>query len=339
LNFLKDLRLIKGLSYKYVANKVVNNPDRPLIENLNSIPIPDLSLIHKWSPSKIYPISTSRGCPFDCNFCSVVSMFGCGFRTQSISRICEEWKIADSIIKQNATIFFVDDNFTVNRKRLELIIKKMLSNGIKHKWSAQVSIDIAKKPKLLDLMAKAGCKRVYIGLESINNKTLKILGKKQTVKDIENGIKVIKNFGIDVHGMFIFGADTDDKSIFKQTAKFAIKNKIDTVQFIMLIPLPGTKLFEEMKKNNRLLHTDWSKYDGHHVVFSPKNMTAQELQINTLKAMARFYSWKYIFKHLIRFHIFYALAGLKGRQAIKKAIKESKKYFKNFNFNVSESIT
>lgn len=332
-----ELKLIKGLSYKNQQGQIIHNPDRPLISDLDKVPIPDLTLIHKWQSLRIYGISTSRGCTFPCNFCSVIKLFGRGFRVQSVERTIAEWQFVDNIMnKTKSTIFFVDDNFTLNKQRVRQIINHMLQTNIKHKWSAQVSIDIAKDPELLALMSKAGCKRVYIGLESINDQTLKTLGKKQTAKDIEKGIKIIKNFNIDIHGMFIFGADTDKKSIFKETVRFAIKNKIETVQFLILIPLPGTDFYQDIVQAGRLLNQDWSKYDGHYVVFRPKNMTAQELQIKTLKAMAKFYSWRYIIKHLVKFNFFYALAGLKGRHDIKTAIKSSKEYFKNLKLTMSK---
>jgi radical SAM superfamily enzyme YgiQ (UPF0313 family) len=182
-------------------------------------------------------------------------------------------------------------------------------------------------------MADAGCDTLYIGFESINPKTLAAYNKKQDVKGIVDCIRKVKEHGIHIHGMFVLGADTDDKTTIKETADFAIKLGIDTVQFVILTPLPGTPFFEEMKRDGRLLHTDWSKYDAHHVVFKPNLIDPVTLQIETIKAMGKFYSWKYILKHLVKFEFFYAAIGLYGKKSIKKGLKEIMNYIESFGID------
>ena len=136
---------------------------------------------------------------------------------------------------------------------------------------------------------------IYLGLESVNPGTLRTYRKKLTVEEIEQGIGKFHQYGIRTHGMFVLGADTDDVATIKQTAKFAIKNKIDTVQFLILTPMPGTKHYQDLEAEGRLLTRDWSLYDGHHVVYQPGLMTAYQLQKETMKAMAKFYSnWQLI---------------------------------------------
>ena len=137
--------------------------------------------------------------------------------------------------------------------------------------------------------------------------------------------------------MFVLGADTDDIDTIRKTADFAIKAKIDTVQFMMLTPLPGTPIFFEMKDNKRLLHNDWSKYDAHHVVFSPVLMKPETLHIETLRAMKKFYSWKYILNHLLKFDFYYAAIGIYGKRAVKRALNRAKAYLKTFeNINMEQ---
>jgi radical SAM superfamily enzyme YgiQ (UPF0313 family) len=126
--------------------------------------------------------------------------------------------------------------------------------------------------------------------------------------------------------MFVVGADTDSLETIHKTTDFAINLGIDTIQFMILTPLPGTPIFDEMKKTNRLLHTDWSKYDAHHVVYKPILMSPEQLQIETLKAMGRFYSWRYILNNLLKFKLYYAGIGLYGKNAIKRSLKDIKQY-------------
>ncbi len=314
---LKD---IKGISYRDKDGRVINNPPHPLITDLDRLPEPDFSLVHNWSPSNIYPVSTSRGCPFNCKFCSVIQMFGRKYRFKSVEATVKEFRYVSEISK--ATKFIVDDNFTANKKRTKEILRAVISEGIRFKWSAQVRTDVARDRELLKLMADSGCDTTYIGFESINPRTLEAYNKSQDVDDIVRCIKTVKDHGIYIHGMFVLGADTDDLETIRETADFAIKLGIDTVQFVILTPLPGTPFYYEMRDAGRLLHTDWSKYDAHHIVFMPKELDPVTLQIETLKAMARFYSWKYIFKNLARFEFFYAGIGIYGKRAIRKGLKE-----------------
>jgi len=131
--------------------------------------------------------------------------------------------------------------------------------------------------------------------------------------------------------MFVFGADSDDIETIKKTADFAINHGIDTIQFLMLTPLPGTPLFYEIKESGRLLHTDWSKYDGHHILFEPLLMSPKTLHVESLKAMGRFYSWKYIFKHLAHLDFFHVIVGLYGKKAVKRALKETAEYLNSIS--------
>jgi len=329
----KPLDSIKGLSFKNSRHEIVHNPPRELLKDLNEAPIPDFNLVYKWAEkAKVTPVATSRGCPFACKFCSVIPMFGRQYRFKSIERVIEELKAASS---HRGHVFFIDDNFTANKKRTKTLLRAIIDNKIKFEWSAQVRTDIAKDTELLDLMKKAGCYAVYIGFESINPATLSLYNKGQGIEDIENSIRAVKSHAIRIHGMFVLGSDTDDIPTIRNTATFAKKLDIDSIQFMMLTPLPGTPVFDELKNSGRLIHTDWSKYDAHHAVFEPKLMTAFELHVETLKAMGRFYSWPAIFRNLSQFDFFYAVVGLYGKRSIRKALAETKSYMEQLKDSIS----
>ena len=320
------LDTIKGLSFLNGSGQAVHNPGRELERELSDSPIPDFNLVYRWDRSKVVPIATSRGCPFGCKFCSVIPMFGRKYRFKPIERILEEIRASQG---KKRHFFFIDDNFTANRQRTKELLRAMIKNNVKIEWSAQVRTDAAKDPEMLSLMKRAGCFAVYIGFESINPATLSLYNKGQGLKDIEDSIRSFKEHSINIHGMFVLGSDTDDISTIKNTAKFAKKLNIDSIQFMVLTPFPGTPVFEDLKSSERLIHRDWSKYDAHHAVFEPKLMTAFELHVETLKAMARFYSWRNFFRNLWQFDFFYSVVCLYGKRSVKKALGGARKYLDN----------
>jgi radical SAM superfamily enzyme YgiQ (UPF0313 family) len=306
---------------------VQKNPWRPFLKDLDTLPIPDYSLVHGWRPGKqaVISIATSRGCPFGCRFCSVILLFGRQFRYNSLDRVIAE-------IKQNGSqarhIFFCDDNFTADLKRSKRLMQRIISEGLKVEWSAQVRAEAAKDPELLDLMARSGCYMVFIGMESINPATLKAFKKSQTVEDIREAVITFHRYGIGVHGMFVFGSEEDTIQVLRDTVDFSHEIDLDSLQYLILTPIVGTPIYEELASQNRLLHHDWQYYDGHHAVFVPRYMTPFELQLETLRAMKRFYTWPSVLKRLWRGDWFYAMLKAHGRLHLRRSFKEVKQgYF------------
>lgn len=285
------LEKIPGLSFR-IGDRIFHNPaEEPCLE-LDTLPFPDFSLL-AGNIGAIKPMITSRGCPYDCSFCAVTELFGRKYRFRAPEKVLEE--LVSMNIKKGDTVFFYDDNFVANVANTKRLLRLMIENNLTPPWTAQVRVDCSKDDELLDLMSRSGCVFVYLGLESINPDTLKSFKKKLTLEQIEQGIARFRKHGIRVHGMFVLGADSDEVSTIRETAKFALKNKIDTVQFMILTPIPGTRFFREMESQDRLMTRDWSLYDGHHVVFRPGLMTPYQLQKETMKAMAKFYSvWQLI---------------------------------------------
>ncbi len=331
LEYGRPLDTVLGLSFKK-GDAVVHTPDRPLIQDLDSAPVPDFDLVHRWEKRTRIPIATSRGCPFGCRFCSVIQMFGRKYRFKSIDRVMAEIREAAG---KDTHVFFVDDNFAANKERTKSLLRRIIAEGLRIEWSAQVRTDIAKDDELLDLMARAGCFMVYVGFESINPRTLSLYNKHQDLDDITDCIRKLHDASIRIHGMFVFGGDTDDIETIRSTEKFARRLGINSVQFMMLTPLPGTPVFEELAGQGRIIHTHWSKYDAHHAVFEPKLMTAFELHTETLKAMARFYSCGAILKNLLRWDLFYAAVGIYGKRSLGKLRTPSREYLRELRGMVS----
>ena len=291
----RELDSIAGLSFTR-DGEAVHNPLRPPLADLDELPFPDLRLVVGSEKLKTKPIMTSWGCPFDCTFCSVTAMFGKKYRVRSAENVIAELKD-----KRPELIFFYDDNFAASKKRLKRLLQMMIDEGLAVPWSAQVRTDVVRDPELMDLMRRSGCHLVYLGLESVNQETLDNFEKAQTVDDIRKAIRILHEYGIKAHGMFVLGADPDDVQTVRDTVTFAKDNRIDTVMLNILTPLPGTQQFNEMDAEGRIFDKRWELYDAHHVVFEPRRMTPYELQIETLRGYARFYSLRTWLKYVFTF--------------------------------------
>ncbi len=306
-----DLSGVPNLYYRD-DGQVVHNAHREYVFDLDDIPIPDLSLVHGHEKLKTTPVMTTRGCPHNCTFCSVTPMFGRRYRMNSVERVLEELRRLGK-----ANVFFCDDNFTASPTRTKELLERMLSeNVLPRKWYAQVRADVYRDPELLDLMRRTRCSRVFVGFESIDEKTLESYHKHQSLADIEQGVKAFHDHGIPVHGMFMFGADEDDPSVFARTVRFALDRRLDTVQFLMLTPVPGSALFEKLDEQGRIFTYDWSLYDGHHVVFEPAQMSPLDLQIGTLRANRRFYSASSVLRSVSCFRFSTAFLRYMGRRVL-----------------------
>lgn len=266
-----------------VHTKVVQGT--PLAD-LDTLPLPDFRLVQEWKPNRIWPVMTSRGCPFDCNFCSVTEMFGRGYRAQSPERVLKEISRYGQ-----GFVFFADDNFTVDIKRSLRLMELMENSGFSLKWGAQVRTDTARRPQFVQRMRETGCTWAFVGLESVNPESLAEMGKAQTVDDIRRFVEVFHGNRIHVHGMFMLGSDPETVADLGHTAAFARQCRIDTAQFNVLTPLPGTRLFSRIAAEGRLLHRDWRYFDGLHVVFLPKQMSPLELQRGMISCFEDFYTY------------------------------------------------
>lgn len=312
-----SLESIAGLSYQ--EDEIFrHNVDRPRIADLSGLPWPDLGLIERGERIKTTPVMTSRGCPFKCNFCSVTTIFGHKYRFRDTEDVIEELKFHHSTHPGNS-VFFYDDNFASNAAHTKEMLREMQRLDIPARWSAQVRVEIARDPELMQLLQDTRCNYLYLGLESVNPATLESYHKSQTVEDISEAVRVIHKHKIAVHGMFVLGSDEDDVKSIKETVKFAKKAHIDTVQFLALIPLPGTEVFRELEKQDRILSYDWGKYDGHHVVFQPAQMAQYALQKRGPNgAMLSFYSIHEANKLFLRFKWRHMVISLFAHRALRQ---------------------
>jgi radical SAM superfamily enzyme YgiQ (UPF0313 family) len=284
---------VPSLSYKDAGGNAVHNPMAPRISDLDRIPFPDFSLlkIGPKGPKRLLsiPVLTSRGCPFDCSFCSVTGMFGRKYRFRSTENILEELRL---YAPARPVIFFYDDNFAADPRRTRELCEAMIREGFKFRWSTQVRADIARDPDLVRLMKKAGCHTVYIGFESVSPESLEGMNKSQTVAEIVRAVKVFRRHRIHIHGMFVLGFDQDDWETVRKTVRFAKRARLTSTQFLILTPLPGSAFYDRIAAENRIKFHDWTLYDAHHAVFQPARFSLPDLQKAQLFAHRKFYSLK-----------------------------------------------
>lgn len=285
-----DLSAVPGLSRR-VDGRNVHQPLQPRTRPLDAFPFPDFSLM-KAKPRRIagkiiVPVQTSRGCPFHCSFCSVTGLFGRKVRFRSAENVIEELRQYNG---RQHYVFFYDDNFTADPRRTKTLMNRMIEERFTFKWSTQVRADVARDPELVDLMKKAGCHTLFIGMESVNPRSLETMKKQQTVEDMARAVRELRRRRIHVHGMFVYGFDSDDWRTVKETVRFAKRARLSSTQFMILTPLPGSDFYEQVKCENRIQFSDWSLYDAHHAVFRPRLLSLFDLQRAQIFSHSRFYS-------------------------------------------------
>jgi radical SAM superfamily enzyme YgiQ (UPF0313 family) len=271
---------VPNLSWKDAAGRIRHNAMAPWISDLDALPTPDFSLADGTADCVIgrrrtVMVQTSRGCPFDCSFCSVTGMFGRKFRYRSVASVLEELRRYD---RPDHFVFFCDDNFTANPRRARELVEAMITERFQFQWSTQVRADLARDPELVRLMKRAGCHTVFIGFESVNPQSLAEMKKSQSVADIVQAIEVVQGAGIHIHGMFVFGFEGDTWDTVEATVAFARERKLTSVQLLILTPLPGSQLYHRLCAEGRITSFDWELYDTHHVVYRPAGFTPYELQ-------------------------------------------------------------
>jgi radical SAM superfamily enzyme YgiQ (UPF0313 family) len=257
----------------------------------------------------------------------VTKVFGRKYRFRSTESVIEELSRS-----YRPKVFFYDDNFTASPERTKELLEEMIRRNLTPGWSAQVRVDAARDHELLRLMKRANCAWVFVGFESVVPDTLVAYRKRQTVEEMEESIHAFRSVGIKIHGMFVLGSDEDDRMVARKTAEFARKNWIDSVQLLILTPLPGTEVFEKLEDEDRLFTKRWELYDGMHVVFEPAKMSPFELQKEMMRAMAGFYSlWKCL-ADVLRFNFFKAFIRYTGWRIVRRWRRANRRLVQQLKF-------
>ncbi|MBU1672791.1 MAG: B12-binding domain-containing radical SAM protein [Actinobacteria bacterium] len=244
-------------------------------------------------------IQTSRGCPHGCNFCSVTAFNGRGVRLRDTDNVLEEVETLrrHNLVRQKA-VEFVDDNIGASPTRAKELFKALIP--MKVVWGSQASISFAYDEELVALAAESGCHFLFIGLETLSRESLAEMGKKQNkVEKYAEALALLRRYKINVMGAFMFGFDADRPAVFSETLDFAIENKIQVAQFATLTPYPGTRIYAQLLEEGRVEPDFWldRNWDSR-VVYTPKNMTGDELKVLKEQLHRDFYSYRNIIKRM-----------------------------------------
>jgi radical SAM superfamily enzyme YgiQ (UPF0313 family) len=275
--------------------KLLNDVKKNKLEQIYRQEKPvDLSLLPNFGNGRIkqkginsaVAIEATRGCPHGCNFCAISHSPGRRiFRMRPIDQVISEIQT----IPQKY-ILFSDASMTINTKYTKELFREMKDIGKKFYCYGNANV-LLKDEELLKLAQEAGCISWTIGFDSISQKSLDSIGKKTNVSNQYTSIiDKIHDFGMNIEGSFMFGFDADTPDIFDSTLNFICKSELDKAEFHILTPFPGTPIYDEYEKQNRIVNKDWSKYDGKNVVYKPKNLTAEDLLNGIQKMYNGFYN-------------------------------------------------
>lgn len=284
---------LRGVSC-FVNGTFTRTPDAPFIQDLDSMPFPARDLLsldryrEKMNGRATTTLATSRGCPFNCHFCSSSQFFGVRWRARSAENVLEEMEPLYEKHKYRA-LSFVEDNFTFSPERAVAIAEKIIAKGWDLKWGAWSRVDtIVKHPDMVRTMAKAGFTWTFVGFESGSQEVLDEYGKKAVVQDALRAMRILKQNGVGVTGSFILGAPAETKGMMKETVRFAKALNPHRVQFTILTPFPGTKLYEAVR--NRLLTKDWRRYTGTCPTIRLDHLSSSEMKRQLVGAYFSFYA-------------------------------------------------
>ncbi|MGH9178151.1 MAG: B12-binding domain-containing radical SAM protein [Acidimicrobiales bacterium] len=238
-------------------------------------------------------LQTTRGCRFNCDFCSVIRINGRGSRHRDPEEVVEELQYLRKRGQKFGTFFHVnllDDDLAADLDYAAALSEAIIRSGLKVSWAAQASIGLAGDPKMVDLVARAGCTVMFTGFESISRETLIECNKKNRPHLFGECVQRLHDHKILVEGGFIFGFDHDTPGVFDDTVEFVDRINVDAAHFAILTPLPGTHTFARMAGDDRIVSYDWGDYDLYHAVFEPAQMTRAQLQSGLWRAYRNFYS-------------------------------------------------
>lgn len=243
-------------------------------------------------------IQTTRGCPFDCEFCSVTAFYGRKYRKRPVAQVLAELAGLRAV---NSFVFFVDDNIVADRAYSLELFAGMRGMGLK--WLSHAPIDFAQDRELLQAAGDSGCVGMFVGFESLNQDALAAMGKvTNRAASYRDYAALFRDHGIGILGSFVMGCDGDTPDVFEQTLRFCEDARLEAAIFPILTPYPGTAVRRRLEAEGRIFNNDWRDYDMEHVVFQPRGMTVQELQDGYDRICRSFYSFGSIYRRIFKLH-------------------------------------
>lgn len=289
-----SLRDVKGIVFEDKNSKeIVVNPEAPLIQDLDELPFPALNLLpmEKYRlldmDTHMTTMITTRGCPMQCSFCSSAAMHGKKIRERSVENIVDEI----DYLKTNYdidTIAFMDDTFTLKKRKVMAICDEILKRNIEIMWGCTSRVDTLDE-KLLKKMKEAGCITIFIGVESADQQQLDNMCKNTTIAKIENAFKIARKLKIRTIASVALGMPGDTKEIMNKTVKFVHKLKPNYAIYSLATPYPGTRFYKEAFEKNLIKIKDWSKYTLITPILETIDCSLNDMRKIQAKAFMKFY--------------------------------------------------
>lgn len=286
----ENLKGVQGISYKRNGELVVNEA-RPLIKDLDTLPMPDRTLIgdskYEYFGVSVDCLESSRGCVGKCDFCCVKEHTP-GWRKKSPERVVQE---IEQLSRKARWITYQDSEFTINMNRVREISDLVIEHGLDNQWySAQVRADdLLRDPKTFERMVDSGFHMVFMGIESAHQKSLDRIGKKESIDTIKQAVKLCHDHGVAIFGAIIIGNIGETYDDVLKTIKYAKDLDLEIVQFTSLTPLPKTKLWDDANENGWIEDRDWTHYDFTRVVMRTPDLTRKQIAELVHNAYKEFY--------------------------------------------------
>lgn len=268
-------------------------------------PLPRRDLLH---PAYVFAsVQTTRGCPMNCDFCSVTAFNGSRYRFRPVEDVIAEMK---TIPQRN--LFILDDNIAGHTRESEdravRLFKAMIESGIKKDWVGQASLKIADNEEVLKYAARSGCRMLLIGIETEREDQLAIVNKKTNLAmgpdSYDRVFTTLHKYGISSIASFIFGWEQDTRETIDNRVRFTRECKADAIQSAIMTPLPGTRLFEKIEKERRMVFNhypeDWQFYGYQHLVFRPDFMDRQDLEDYIYRSLGKVYARSFLKWRMIK---------------------------------------
>ncbi len=262
-----SLKKVRGITFREHGT-IVATPDRPLIKNINALPIPDRTLLKAeyhstligaiGAPKKFTTVISSRGCPYHCRFCGCQKLVHGTWRPRSVENTLEELRLLTN--EGYRQFLLVDDSFTINQKRVVKLCRRIAEEKMDIEWICEGRVNHASYG-LMHSMVKAGCRIVYFGVESANQRILDYYQKQTTPQQAKTAIQTTRKAGMDIIvGSFIVGAPTETRQEIENTLKFALETPLDVPQYNILGIFPGMAIWDEFKEKGYLSKEQEEKY-------------------------------------------------------------------------------
>ena len=303
---------VLGITYRN-GDKMAHNADRPFLQDLDSLPFPAHDLLPleklKHNGKIIFPLVSSRGCVYWCDFCSTVRMFGRGYRMRSPKNVVDEMEFVYDKYGVDQVTFY-DDAFSVDRNRVVKICEELHTRKLNIKWDCGTRVDMVDK-ELLKTMRGAGCFAVWLGVESGSEAILGAMNKKINLEQTRFAYKTAHEVGLMTIANTVLGFPGETEETAKATIRLIKELNPDDVGFYVATPYPGTPLYEQVKKSGWLRITDFDKYDTAGPTFETPSLSMARLAELRAKAYQEFYLRPgYVFKMMCR-------GGVYGMAAVK----------------------